>query len=346
MVTVRPTVRTLKKLHEAGKLPEPVATAYGRAKSAVEVGQKVERLAEAVSLSMELLPLVTYAQKRFDQNIFERWKSVDFPVFETRERDEPVWRGAVVHPDDEYAWLIYVEEHDLFHKQAGSLLRKMRTAGTLGPDRLDWQILDRQKEQETAQNQQIDQMRRFLKAIEAATALGGRQRVNCGAMHVEVELETAPFEEWDLPSAHKEIDLIKINIPRVNDHWHAAQSFLKMVLAVTAAEDDMVEQTQTRDLKLLVAVSRAQLASYLDYPVNWEKSNLNGVPEPKFLHYSAVDDFTESLVTGRVSRAVCGKWWVPIGDESTHSHLPVCPDCESELPAATLLRNLIRDLDR
>lgn len=45
----------------------------------------------------------------------------------------------------------------------------------------------------------------------------------------------------------------------------------------------------------------------------------------KFAHYVRKNKITESAVTGKAVRAICGKKWVPtrMPDE-----FPVCPDCK------------------
>lgn len=55
-------------------------------------------------------------------------------------------------------------------------------------------------------------------------------------------------------------------------------------------------------------------------------------PEPtdtgdhdKFAHYVRKNKITESAVTGKAVRAICGKKWVPT---RTPDDFPVCPDCK------------------
>ncbi|MGI9604514.1 MAG: DUF3039 domain-containing protein [Acidimicrobiales bacterium] len=45
----------------------------------------------------------------------------------------------------------------------------------------------------------------------------------------------------------------------------------------------------------------------------------------KFAHYVRKNDITESAVTGKSVRALCGKKWVPTRKPD---EFPVCPDCK------------------
>jgi len=45
----------------------------------------------------------------------------------------------------------------------------------------------------------------------------------------------------------------------------------------------------------------------------------------KFAHYVRKDQITESAVTGKAVRAICGKKWVPTRKPD---EFPVCPDCK------------------
>ena len=58
----------------------------------------------------------------------------------------------------------------------------------------------------------------------------------------------------------------------------------------------------------------------------------------KQLHYTGKVGLTKAYVEGNAVRAVCGQWWIPIGDESTHVDLPVCPECERKSPSQMELR--------
>lgn len=45
----------------------------------------------------------------------------------------------------------------------------------------------------------------------------------------------------------------------------------------------------------------------------------------RFCHYANKNEITESMVTGKPIRALCGKVWVPSRDPSK---FPLCPTCK------------------
>lgn len=45
----------------------------------------------------------------------------------------------------------------------------------------------------------------------------------------------------------------------------------------------------------------------------------------KFAHYVRKEKITESMVTGKAVRALCGKKWVPSRDPEK---FPICPTCK------------------
>lgn len=51
----------------------------------------------------------------------------------------------------------------------------------------------------------------------------------------------------------------------------------------------------------------------------------DGGDHDKFAHYVRKNKITESAVTGKAVRAICGKKWVPTRKPDD---FPVCPDCK------------------
>ncbi len=51
----------------------------------------------------------------------------------------------------------------------------------------------------------------------------------------------------------------------------------------------------------------------------------DGGDHDKFAHYVKKDKITESAITGKAVRAICGKKWVPTRKPDD---FPVCPDCK------------------
>lgn len=51
----------------------------------------------------------------------------------------------------------------------------------------------------------------------------------------------------------------------------------------------------------------------------------DGGDHDKYAHYVKKDQITESAITGKAVRAICGKKWVPTRKPDD---FPVCPDCK------------------
>ena len=87
-------------------------------------------------------------------------------------------------------------------------------------------------------------------------------------------------------------------------------------------------------------VSRARLLQLLALAKSDVPTEDLNPPEPTVLHWAMKKRLVEAYVEGTAVQAVCGVWWVPVGDEKTHNSLPVCPDCAAEEPVAQALERL------
>lgn len=67
------------------------------------------------------------------------------------------------------------------------------------------------------------------------------------------------------------------------------------------------------------------LLSDVDSDTLTRPSVTDGGDHDKFAHYVRKNDITESAVTGKAVRAICGKKWVPTRKPD---EFPVCPDCK------------------
>lgn len=339
MVSVRPTIRVLKTLNAYDKLPPRTAAAYKCAVRASEPEVKMEYLREAVLHAQDELALVTYIQKRFNDGIFERHRSFSEPVFESRDTARPAWRGAVIHEEGEYAWLVHAAIHDHFHAEAKDALRGMKQSGTLGPSDLDLVLLEQQKALDGKRAFQEQALEGALLAIKVSVASGKWERTEIGSLEVVVDVETIPYGDWDVASAHHEMDMVTVRISKWQEHYSETQDFIRCLVGILNAPDDMVESYAGRDFRLQIALPRAVLIAVLDLPKSAMDPERINVPPPQYLHYSRKRDLNESFLTGKAVQAVCGKWWIPIGDEQTHQDLPVCLECEELMPVAQALRN-------
>lgn len=345
MVSVRPTVKVLKTLYAGGKLTGQTAAAYECAKRADDSNVKLEYLRQAVESAQSEVALITYIQGRFNNRIFERYKSLDSPVFEARDATNPAWRGAVIHPGGNYAWMVYVGVHDHFHSEIQRVFQEMERSGTLGPSAVDLTILDRQRHLELQRDFERVALLRTVPALKEASATRVPVGFEVGPLAVEVEVETVPFEEWDVATSHNMMDLVSFRIGNWQSNQAEFQNYLRAIVGYMRAGDEMVEALYHPRFVLQIAVSRADLISFMDTPSQDQLIGVRATSEPDMLHYSSKGSLVEAYVTGRAVQAICGKWWVPTGDEHTHRHLPICPDCERSEPVAQALKSFLKTLD-
>ena len=339
MVIVRPTIKVLKALNVSDKLPPHTEEAYRCAARANEPSVRGEYLREAVAHAQEELALVTYIQKRFDQGIFERHRSFADPVFESRDTARPAWRGAVVHDGGDYAWLIYAAIHDHFHSEVKAVLKGMKQSGGLGPTPLDLEILQKQEAEDERLALNKASLLQVLGSIKDCVASGKRAVLKPGGLDIEIDVDTIPFEDWEVASAHHEMDMVSVRIRNWQEHYARTNDLVAGLTGVLNVPPEMVESLAASSFKLQLVVSRATLISVLDLPATALEPEHSTPPPPSFLHYSRKQDLNEAFFTGKAVQAVCGKWWVPIGDDLTHHDLPVCPECEREMPVAQALRH-------
>lgn len=52
----------------------------------------------------------------------------------------------------------------------------------------------------------------------------------------------------------------------------------------------------------------------------------------KFSHYANKNEITESMITGKPIRALCGKVWTPSRDPKKFPLCPTCKEIFSQLP--------------
>lgn len=341
MVSVRPTIKVLKTLNANRKLPGKTKAAYESAVRATSPEAKLEYLREAVAHAQTEVALVTYIQQRFDRGIFERYQSLSDPVFESRDMVKPAWRGAVLHDGGAYAWLVYAAIHDHFHSEVQQAVKSMKQSGTFGPSESDRAVLDLQEQLDEASDFARCALVSTLQALKTAVACESDTQAEFQGLTVGVSVESIPYEQWDVDSAHHEMDMVTLKIPWWQQEYEKFNDYVRSFVSVLNAEEELIEALPAKEFTLQVAVSRAALISVLDIADRGEAPKAVAPGAPRFLHYSRKEDLTRSYITGKAVQAVCGKWWIPIGDETTHGGLPVCPECEQEMPVAQALRDFV-----
>lgn len=199
-----------------------------------------------------------------------------------------------------------------------------------------------QLEMEAIQEAERVALQLTLSALKNATVLSKAESVEVGPLEVEILVSTTSFEDWDIGDAHNELELVTFEIANWQSNHRELKEYLRLVFRLLRADETMAETLAGSEYRVQIGISRAELVALLDIAVEPQQLERRSVTPPNYLHYSTKTSLTESFVTGKAVRAICGKWWVPVGDEQTHRHLPVCPECERLEPFAQALRAYLR----
>ena len=274
------------------------------------------------------------------------------PVYEARDRTGAGWRGAVLNPIDDVAWLVYADAHDRFHDSGADSIAKMRTNGTLGPSELDLRLLAQEQACRDVKKDRAALLEALLDALEETARTNAEVAVEVtglfSAARITLLLSGPLDPEWDVPSSHEETSDLVVRLSLIGTIPAGVRDdILRTCVPFLQPDRTLREPCFRRDLVVQVVLTRAGLIQLLSTGRPLEPVENRTPPPAVALHYTAKSSLVEAYVEGRAVRAVCGQWWVPVGDSSTHPELPVCPECEAEEPfaeaALRILRKVVSD---
>lgn len=357
MVEIRPTLQTLKTLRNAGMLPPADTSAYDDAKRTDDPQSKLHQLSQLD------LPLLNVALLNDSRTLLHDGKFPDAhktssraarsTIYELRERSGAAWRGAGLLSDNsETLWVILAMPHDEFHKQGAAKIEKMRKDGRLGPTSADSKILKLDHTAVDRKTNRIAIIRSMIDALKRSQLHGSPARVTMpeveGLQTAEmfVGLSDAPSEAkaWDPELAHLNHGLITVELELSNISDNSRDWLLRTTLPFLQPDQTMIETIFRKTLSSLILLPHSKLMQLptLDNS-QLHATQPNSITTPTRLHYTAKAGLTEAYIQGRAVRAVCGIWWVPVGDDHTHNDLPVCEECESERPFAEVISQALFD---
>lgn len=249
-------------------------------------------------------------------------------------------------------WLVFVAAHDRFHDVAAATLAKRANAGTLRPTKLDLRL--RAEEERVLEERESHRrlLLALLDALERAVVTGEDALLDTKAVGLPSGSITVGASEvsgsdgWDGGTAHQHEAIYSISLSLTDLHWKDRDWATNVLVSFLAADpsrrEDLYDQA-AGVLTVAVLLTNAELIQLLaDREPSVYEPGTCQVPEPEVLHYADRYAITKSFVNGEAIRTVCGQWFVPRGDDQTHANLPVCPECEQELPAAQGIRELLR----
>ncbi|MGP5306408.1 DUF3039 domain-containing protein [Brachybacterium alimentarium] len=345
MSNVRPTLRVVKILKKGSKLPSEVASVYESASRIDDPRAKFDKLRE-IDLDNLDVAVLGVARSQFAAETLDTHKSMsreaDRPVYEVRDRESPAWRGAVIRlAGDEDAWMVHADRHDEFNDRGFLVIRAMKKKGTLGPSSMDRKLRDDRRGAQQEGLAQIELLQALLAAMrksaeseaETVVALPSIAALATSQLRVHVR---AVFDDWDPGDAHEYVEDLSVTMRMPAADSAAARDWLlKTCVPFIQPDTSMQDPLYNREgLSVVLVVTRGRLMQLLATDDSDLPTAAHTPPPPQQLHYTGKVGLTKAYVEGNAVRAVCGQWWIPIGDESTHVDLPVCPECAAEKPFA------------
>lgn len=345
-------------------LPTEVNDVFARVRAAQDLEARMRILSELRLYELDV-NLLRDARSFFSEgNLPNVWAGaaaqLGFPVYELRDRVGGAWRGALIFhreepltqrvassADEEDPWLVYAGAHDSFHKSVVKSMKQLDNAGKLRPSDIDARIRAVEDEEIEDYERRAKLLHAVLDALEHTLETHRdtlvATDVDLPKFALSVTITDVPADGWEAEDAHEHGDVVTLSLTLGSSDEVARKWVLQTCVPFLQPDQSQVEALYTDTLTLSILLSRAKLTQLLaaPRPTNYRPSK-DFPPPPTVLHYTDRFSLTHAFVFGRAVRAVCGDWWIPIGDATTHTDLPICADCDSELPAAQALKSLLR----
>ncbi|WP_182858620.1 DUF3039 domain-containing protein [Propionibacterium ruminifibrarum] len=352
----RPTYRVLKSLPQESFANE-------RQRSSIRLF--VQDPTSPVRLYDLDQPLLNDARSYFPDRTPDRHseasKSARQPVFEVRDRDGAGWRGAIITDDAGDPWLIYADRHDHFHAHVADAVSATVSQATGSapldnkkPTRADYKIRDREERLVVELLWRGEVINRVIVGIAEALKSSGPTPVELPAAPGQplTASLTINFEDHEPPQVtsgglelEQSSSLATVELKCFGPSHRAIDAALQEILPFIHSETCPPDAHYDLDGNMVVwlTVSHTKLAQIM--AASELADPQTGLPavEPQpltHLHYVSRTGLTEAIIKGLPQRGVCGLWFVPTQDEGCN--LPVCPDCERQLPTAQRVADLIR----
>lgn len=356
MMRVWPTVGVLKTLYKADILSPRAKTEYAAARANSNLDQKEDHLVRAVEYAVSNETLIEDAQKGFQRGTPDLHKSstakAGTTVYEVRSRTGAAWRGAVICPDDDDdAWLIYADRHDRFHSSGPNAIAEGLKSGSLAPSQLDQRIRNACIQRETRKSRQKEVLDALVDALQDiakgadSTQISMPENSEFANAVIHLSVNEIVDEETNPLKAHEMLSTIRLTFIDSSMSYQTRSELIRLLAGFIQPDESMVESLYIKDLTLEILVTQAMLIQLLGMGKEHAKDFEITPPKPKVLHYGYKSLLTEAHVNGIAVQAVCGKWWIPIGDDETHSNLPLCPLCNAEEPWAQAITNVKKAAD-
>ncbi|SER66511.1 DUF3039 domain-containing protein [Corynebacterium cystitidis] len=351
MIRVRPTVKTLKALNQLDRLPESVKTPYLEARRTEDEVAKIGWLSQACIAAEQDVALLSYCADRFRASRFEQHRAMSaeahLPVFEARDTVSPAIRGAVIYDEStDCYWLIHVDRHDEFHKSGATKIKGLKAAGSLGPSSADVKILEHARQEELWADFRVATLRALIDALRGS--LEGRSEkafTVCfpqtdNVYELSVSVDAVADDAWLESRPEADFDMVVLIIPAERMSPLDLQELLRTCVPFVQPDECLIEARYGKNYEAHMVVARGKIHQILGTASHELPTQRCDPPAPSVIHYTHKNSLTRAYVEGLAVEAVCGRWWVPVGDDKTHAHLEVCPDCAREEPIAQFFYDL------
>lgn len=226
-------------------------------------------------------------------------------------------------------------------------MKQLDNDGILRPSTLDVRIREVEDEEIEDYKRRAKLLHAVLDALEHTLKTHRDTLVSTDAdlpkFALSVTITEIPADGWDAEDAHEHGDVVTLSLTLGSSDEVARKWILQTCVPFLQPDQSQVEALYAETLTLSILLSRAKLTQLLATPRPTSyRPRENFPPPPTVLHYADRYSLTHAFVFGRAVRAVCGNWWIPIGDDTTHADLPICAECDSELPAAQALKSLLQ----
>lgn len=336
-------------------LPGDLIEMRRRVRAASDAQAKYRQL-RSLRLDALDLPLLRDARSRLGAGLPDPHRAcsqaLGFPVYEVRDRAGAGWRGAII-VDKGSPWLVYADSHDKFHSRAPSALKTLHNANKLAPTSIDLRLKAADDNDSLDRQQQLALLDAMLVALGDAVAARADTSVDMSATRVpeallSIGIDDVPADGWDVQDAHTHADVVSVALTLNTTNADDRRWVIATCLQFLQPDARQIESHFDSRLTSIIMLSRARLIQMLathHEPTTYEPALAHRVV-PTTLHYADKSGLTKAFVHGCAIRAVCGQWWVPAGSDETFPELPICEDCEAELPVAQALKALLRDSPR
>jgi hypothetical protein len=271
-------------------------------------------------------------------------------VFELRDRQGAAWRGAAVLDDDGDPWIVYAEKHNRFHNRAAEALKRGHRDNYM-PTAAEYKLRAREEAVISDRRWRQRLLLELLAAVDGAlhapdgcatAELPNREETRTACeVRVELEHDVPPAELDGLTEASTMVTIV-LSFPTKPDRELQTAALQEFVPFLEPQPGSLQSIFGTAgELHIFCTISQAKLVQLIAAANSTEGAATEPTQRqaPVSLHYVGSVHLTEAFVFGKTVRAVCGTWFVPTRDESTD--LPVCETCESELPIAQAVVDVI-----